>query len=110
MYKNYFNRTVILKRNFQFAVLLTKCVKDISEIKDSDGKLYVFAIFDDFDSADLGVSKVQNMQASLCVDMLDNAIMAYADIKGAIVHSDRGVHYIFQTCSNRICTYSSHPR
>lgn len=34
------------------------------------------------------------MQASLCSDMLNNAIMAYAELKCAIVHSDRGVHYI----------------
>lgn len=29
------------------------------------------------------------MQASLCVDMLDKAIMTSPDIKGAIAHSDR---------------------
>ena len=32
------------------------------------------------------------MQATLCVDTLDNAMMAYPDLKGAIIHSDRGSH------------------
>lgn len=49
------------------------------------------AIFDCFDSAVLGISIGANMQESLCVDMLDKAIMMSPDIKGAILHSDRGV-------------------
>ena len=76
----------LLKRNFQSDVPLTKCVTDITEIKACDGKLYVSAIFDCFDSAVLGISTDANMQASLCVDP-DNAIMAYPNLKGAIVHS-----------------------
>ena len=48
------------------------------------------AICDCFDSAVLGISIGANMQASLCVDMLDKAIMTSPDMKGAIVHSDRG--------------------
>ena len=34
------------------------------------------------------------MQATLCVDTLDNAMMAYPDLKGAIIHSDRGSLYM----------------
>ena len=48
------------------------------------------AICDGFDSAVLGIFIGANMQASLCVDMLDKAIMTSPDIKGDIVHSDRG--------------------
>ena len=48
------------------------------------------AICDCFDSAVFGISIGANMQASLCVDMLYKAIMTSPDIKGAIVHSDRG--------------------
>ena len=35
-----------------------------------------------------------NMQATLCVDTLDNAMMAYPDLKGAIIHSDRSSLYM----------------
>ena len=58
--------------------------------------LYVPAIFDCFDSAVLGLSIGANMQATLCADTLDNAMMAYPDLKGAIIHSDRGSQYTSQ--------------
>ena len=61
----------------------------VSEISDA-------AICDCFDSAVLGISIGANMQATLCVDTLDNAVMAYPDLKGAIVHSDRGSQYTSQ--------------
>ena len=96
----------LLKRNFQSDVPLTKCVMDITEIKASDGNLYVSAIFDCFDSAVLGTSIGANMQASLCVDMLDNTIMAYPDLKGAIVHSDRGAQYTSQTYRDAVIKHS----
>lgn len=96
----------LLKRNFQSDVPLTKCVTDITEIKARDGKMYVSAIFDCFDSAVLGISIGTNMQASLCVDMLDNAIMAYPDLKGAIVHSDRGAQYTSQTYRDAVIKHS----
>lgn len=96
----------LLKRNFQSDVPLTKCVTDITEIKASDGKLYVSVIFDCFDSAVLGISIGANMQASLCVEMLDNAIMAYPDLKGAIVHSDRGAQYTSQTYRDAVIKHN----
>ena len=34
-----------------------------------------------------------NMKAPLCAETLDNAIKAYPQLKGAIVHSDRGTQY-----------------
>lgn len=86
----------LLKRHFHSDAPLNKCVTDITEIKAGDGKLYVSAIFDCFDSAVLGLSIGANMQATLCVDKLDNAVMAYPDLKGAIVHSDRGSQYTSQ--------------
>ena len=46
------------------------------------------------------------MQTNLCVDMLDNAIMAYPDLKGAIVHSDRGAQYTSQTYRDAVIKHS----
>ena len=40
----------LLKRDFKAEKPLVKCVTDITEIKASDGKLYVSAVFDCFDS------------------------------------------------------------
>ena len=41
----------LLKRDFRAEEPLTKCVTDMTEIKGCDGKLYVSAIFDCFDSS-----------------------------------------------------------
>ena len=37
-----------------------------------------------------------NMRASLCVQMLDNAMISYPMLRGAILHSDRGSQYTSQ--------------
>ncbi len=83
----------LIKRNFKSAKPLSKCVTDISEVKASDGKLYVSAIFDCYDSAVVGLAMDTNMKASLVEKTLDNSYKAYPEIRGAIVHSDRGTQY-----------------
>lgn len=45
----------LLKRDFRSDEPLKKCVTDITEIKTKDGKLYVSAIFDCFDSGVLAL-------------------------------------------------------
>lgn len=66
---------------------------DITEIKASDGKLYVSAIFDCYDLSVLGLSMDTNMKAELCAKTVDNAVKAHPEFKGAIIHSDRGSQY-----------------
>lgn len=82
----------LLKRNFTAEKPLEKAVTDISEVKAKDGKLYVSAIFDCYDLMPLGLSMADNMKASLCRKTLENANRAY-DIRGCIIHSDRGSQY-----------------
>ena len=82
-----------VKRNFYSEEPLTKCVTDISELKASDGKLYVSAIFDCFDVAVLGLALDTNMKATLVEKTLDNAYISFPGIRGAIVHSDRVKQY-----------------
>lgn len=83
----------LIKRDFKADKPLEKCVTDITEIKCSDGKLYTSAIFDCFDVAVLGLAMDTNMKAPLCVQTLRNAYNAYPGLRGAIIHSDRGVQY-----------------
>lgn len=92
----------LLKRDFQSDTPLTKCVTDITEIKAADGKLYVSSIFDCFDSAVLGLAMETNMKAALCVRTLDNAMMGYPELRGAMIHSDRGTQYTSQTYRDAI--------
>ncbi|MBT9625161.1 DDE-type integrase/transposase/recombinase, partial [Ruminococcus bicirculans] len=56
-------------------------------------RLYVSVIFDCFDLMPLGIAIEDNMRASLCCHTLENANKSYPDIKGCIIHSDRGGQY-----------------
>ena len=74
-------------------VLTTRQPTDITEIPAKDGKLYVSAIFDCFDASVLGLSMDDNMRAELCVQTIENACGSYPDMRGAVLHSDRGSQY-----------------
>ena len=95
----------LLKRDFKAEKPLVKCVTDITEIKASDGKLYVSAVFDCFDSSMIGLAMDTNRKAPLCVQTLENASKAYPDIQGAIIHSDRGSQYTSQLYQDAIHKY-----
>lgn len=62
-----------LQRDFKSDEPLKKCITNITEIKGSDGKLYVSALFDCFDVTVLGLAMDTNMKAPLCVATLENA-------------------------------------
>ena len=83
----------LLKRDFSADKPTEKCVTDITQLKGKDGSLYLAALFDCFDHAVLGLAMADNMRAELCVRALDDAAAAYPNIRGAIVHSDRGSQY-----------------
>ena len=83
----------LLKRDFTADVPLKKCVTDITEIKAKDGKLYVSAIFDCYDLMPNGLAMADHLRAELCCETLQNASLRYPEIRGAIVHSDRGSQY-----------------
>ena len=95
----------LLKREFHSDAPLEKCVTDITEIKASDGKLYVSAIFDCFDLGVLGLAMETNMKADLCVHTLENALTAYPSLEGAIIHSDRGTQYTSEVYRKAIRDY-----
>ena len=83
----------LLKRDFKADAPFQKCVTDITEIPAKDGKVYVSAIFDCYDLSVLGLCIRDDMKAELCVQTLLNAYNSYSELKGAIIHSDRGSQY-----------------
>ena len=83
----------LLKRDFTAEKPCEKCVTDITEIPAKDGKLYVSAIFDCYDAMVLGLAMADNMRAELCVRTLEEACKGYRDLRGAVIHSDRGSQY-----------------
>ena len=79
----------------------------MTEIKASDGKLYVSAIFDCYDLAVLGLAMDTNMKATLCEQTLDNAYKAYPMLRGAVLHSDRGTQYTSELYRKAINKYDN---
>ena len=82
-----------IKRDFTADKPFVKGVTDITEIPAKNGKLYVSAIFDCYDSEVVGLSMDDNMKAELCVRTLSSAVKMHPQMRGAIVHSDRGSQY-----------------
>lgn len=95
----------LLKRDFTADKPLGKCVTDITEIKEKDGKPYVSAIFDCFDCAVLGLEMANHMRVELCVQTLDVACQVYPDLRSAIIHSDRDSQYTSQAYRTAIQEY-----
>ena len=95
----------LIKRDFTAEKPLQKCITDITEIKASDEKLYVSAIFDCYDLATLGLAMDKNMKSTLCEQTLNNAYKAYPKICGAILHSDRGKQYTSELYRKSISKY-----
>lgn len=83
----------LLKRNFTAEKPCEKCVTDITEIPAKNGKLYVSAIFDCYDLFVAGLAMADNMRAELCVQTVENACKSFGNIRGVIIHSDRGSQY-----------------
>ena len=83
----------LLKRDFTADKPCEKCVTDITEIPAKDGKLYVSALFDCYDLCVLGLSMADNMRAELCVETVKNAYRSFPDLRGGVIHSDRGSQY-----------------
>jgi transposase InsO family protein len=95
----------LIKRNFKSDKPLEKCVTDITEVKCLDGKLYVSAVFDCFDSAVLGFAMDTNMKATLCEKTLENTYKSHPGIRGCILHSDRGTQYTSELYRKAISKY-----
>ena len=82
----------ILNRDFTAAKPNTKWLTDITEIPCYDGKLYLAAILDCFDSKIVGIAMDDNMRKELCIGAFNSA----CDMTGArnmLLHSDRGSQF-----------------
>lgn len=82
----------LLKRNFTSTSPLEKVVTDITEFSALDGKLYLSAVFDCFDSSCLGLSMAENMKTELVIDSYNDVLKRYS-LNDCISHSDRGSQY-----------------
>ncbi len=95
----------LLKRDFKADEPNKKCVTDITELKASDGKLYVSVIFDCFDLMACGLAMDTNMKAYLCTETVSNALKLHPELTGAVLHSDRGGQYTSDEYRRKIAKY-----
>lgn len=95
----------LLKRNFKSEEPNKKCVTDITELKASNGKLYISAIFDCFDLLVCGLAMDTNMKAALCTETVSSALKLHPELKGTVLHSDRGSQYTSDEYRRKIAIY-----
>lgn len=84
----------LVKQDFTAERPLEKVLTDISELECRDGKLYLAVIFDCFNGEILAMDLRDNMRKELCISLVLKLKESYGrQIKGMIVHSDRGAQY-----------------
>lgn len=86
-------RENIIKRDFSAEEPMKKFLTDISEVPYIGGKLYVSPIMDCFNGEIVAMEIRENMKKELCIDTLRQLRHNGINLKGAILHSDRGSQY-----------------
>ena len=83
----------IIKRDFSAEAPMKKLLTDITEIQCLDGKLYVSPVMDCFSGEIVALEMRDNMKKELCIDTVRQLKANCPNLKGAILHSDRGSQY-----------------
>ena len=86
----------ILDRNFTAERPAQKMVSDITYIPTEEGFLYLAGVMDLCGQKIVGISMDSRMTKELVINALHDAINHSGNVKGCILHSDRGSQY----CSN----------
>ena len=83
----------LIKRNFTANKPVKKLLTDITEVQCSDGKLYISPIMDCYNGEILTVEMRDNMKKELCIDTVKQLKQRYGNLRGVVLHSDRGSQY-----------------
>ena len=83
----------LIKRDFTSDSPMKKFLTDITEVQCYDGKLYISPIMDCFNGEIVALEMRDNMKKELCTDTLKQLKDLHPNLKGAILHSDRGSQY-----------------
>ena len=95
----------LIKGDFTADKPLKKLLTDITEVQCSDGKLYVSAILDCFNGEIVSVEMRDNMKKELCIDTIKQLRQKCGNLKGVLLHSDRGSQYTSEAFRNRLTDY-----
>lgn len=91
----------LIKQDFKADRPYTKLLTDITEVRCSDGKLYISPIFDCFNGEVLSLCMDNNMKKELVIKTI-NAVVQRYNIRNAILHSDRGSQYTSEAFRTRL--------
>ena len=86
-----------LQRNFHAQQPNENWLTDITELAAADGKVYLSPIIDCFDGLVVSWKTSFNPNAELTNSMLEKAISTLKSGQSPILHSDRGVHYRWES-------------
>ncbi|MCF0120719.1 MAG: IS3 family transposase [Oscillospiraceae bacterium] len=87
------DRENLIKRDFSADAPMRKFLTDITEIQCADGKLYVSPVMDCFSGEIVALEMRDNMKKELCIDTVRQLKLTCPNLRGAILHSDRGSQY-----------------
>ncbi|MBO1804126.1 DDE-type integrase/transposase/recombinase, partial [Leucobacter ruminantium] len=93
----------LVQREFVAAAPNELWLSDITEHWTSEGKLYLCAVKDVWSNRIVGYSIDARMTSALAVAALNNAVLRRGDVRGCVLHTDRGSQGGF----NRL---SQHPK
>lgn len=83
----------LIKRDFTANGPNKKWLTDITEIKCSDGKLYIAPVMDCFGGEIISLAMDDNMKKELCISAAKDALKMRKPQSGLIFHSDAGSQY-----------------
>ena len=83
----------LIHQDFSSAEPFKKTLTDITQVPCADAKLYISPLLDCFNGEILSLNMKTNMKKELTTETIADAVKRYPQLKGAIVHSDRGSQY-----------------
>ena len=83
----------LIKSDFTADKPVKKLLTDITEFQCLDGKLYISPIMDCYNGEILTVEMRDNMKKELCIDTVKQLKQRYGNLRGVVLHSDRGSQY-----------------
>ena len=93
----------LINRDFPADAPNKKWLTDITEVRCSDGKLYVVPVINCFNGEIIGLAIDDNMCKKFCIQAFEDACRS-RNAKGMIIYSNRGIQYTskgFRDCLNR---------
>ena len=84
---------LLIKEQIQITRINQVWYSDITQVRTTEGWLYVAAIIDAFSRRAVGYAMDDNMETDLIIKALRMAIKQRGSVKGLIHHSDRGSQY-----------------